>query len=91
MTLVQFMEHHGIPAQADFSSFDRTVLERSMQKCNMNRYPEIVGDPNGERCSGLVMCSCGWNYFQHPLDWRFLEYRDKAYLHILCDGRRVKL
>ena len=37
------------------------------------------------RASGSMKCSCGWEYRQHPNDENY------DFLHVLCNGDRVKL
>jgi len=71
--------------------FDRWALQQAMTRVGMAGYPEITGDPYGQRASGDCVCECGLAYRVHPLDWRERGYDGQAYLHILCDGRRVKL
>jgi hypothetical protein len=45
-----------------------------------------------KRAGGDVRCeTCGCVYYDHPLDPDALSFDDLPYLHVLCDGRRVKL
>lgn len=47
------------------------------------------------RSGGDVLCTCGWEYRLHPFDTEDGRYsgRDDGFdwLHVLCDGSRVKL
>jgi hypothetical protein len=87
--LVEAMaEKAGVPTDP----LDAWALKRAMQRCGMSEYPDVTGDPDGERAGGDCVCSrCGQSYYDHPLDWRVLGYGGQAYLQILCDGQRVKL
>lgn len=76
--------------KAEFGPIDRVVLRKAMYRCNMDRLPE----PNGvdERAAGDCICDvCGNAYLHHPLDWRLIGYGDVPFVHVLCDGSRVKL
>lgn len=71
---------------------DRYALTKAMQLCKMPKYPEVVGDPNGNRVSGDSECPiCGQFYYSHPMDWRLLGVGDLPFLRIICTGERVKL
>ena len=64
----------------------------AMNNCKLLSYPEVTGDPNGIRASGLSVCpQCHQNYFDHPKDWRLVGYSFVPFLRVLCDGTRVKL
>lgn len=78
-------------ALANFTQIEQTLLRKAMESCNMDMYPRVKGDPHGERCSGDMLCQCGREYRQHPMDWRVIGYGDVPFLNVLCDGRRVKL
>lgn len=79
-------------ALAEFGQFEGIAVDLAMKACQMTELPEPIGDPHGERCSGLMICErCGRSYNHHPADWRVIGYGDVPYLNILCDGRRVKL
>lgn len=66
--------------------------KRALKRCNLSALPAPIGDLDGERCSGLMVCSiCGQQYYDHPVDDRILGYDGIAYLHITCAGLRVKL
>ena len=47
------------------------------------------------RASGNVACTvCGKDYYQHPMDHSVLTRitgEAEPFLHLLCDGSRVKL
>lgn len=44
------------------------------------------------RASGDVVCNgCGALYREHALDWRYLSNDGEPFLHLLCNGRLVKL
>jgi len=44
------------------------------------------------RASGDCRCIvCGKKYLEHPMDKEDLSYDGSPFLHILCDGMRVKL
>ena len=67
-------------------------LVRHFARVGMSIYPDVVGDPNGERADGRCLCPvCGEEYAVHPDDWRLIGYGNVPFLVILCDGRRVKL
>lgn len=34
---------------------------------------------------------CGKRYIDHPMDLRSLSWQDEPFLHVLCNGDRVKL
>lgn len=79
-------------ARHEFGNVERIMLRRSMELCNMDELPAVVGSPSGDRASGEMICeTCGQEYFAHPLDWRIIGYGDVPFLNVLCDGRRVKL
>jgi hypothetical protein len=78
-------------ARREFGPIERACLQVSMERVHWSDYPEVSGDPNGERSSGDCVCTCGLPYYAHPLDWRVIGYGDVPFLNVLCDGRRVKL
>jgi len=79
-------------ARDRFGKVERIILGRSMERCGMEQYPPVAGDPNGIRVDGSMLCPrCGLAYFAHPLDWRVIGYGDVPFLTVLCDGQRVKL
>lgn len=44
------------------------------------------------RASGESICpTCSKKYYDHPLDQETLDYQDRPFLRILCNGLRVKL
>lgn len=60
--------------------------------------PDVVGSiptsPSIEmiRASGDVVCEiCGRKYYDHPMDEEQLSYDGRPFLHIGCDGKRLKL
>lgn len=84
----------GLDSQAkeEFRGVEKLALVRSMMLCEMEEYPPVKGNPDGDRCSGQLICSqCGLTYYAHPLDWRVIGYGGRPFLNIICDGRRVKL
>ena len=79
-------------ALKEFGPIQRTILYTRMKACGLESYPEVIGDPNGERCSGESICLiCQNPYRYHPQDYRLIGYGNVPFLRILCDGRRVKL
>lgn len=49
-------------------------------------FKQVQADPDFIRASGDVVCAvCGKTYFNHRVDGRL------TWLHVLCDGTRVKL
>lgn len=51
-------------------------------------------EPSGEdyRAAGDCLCElCGWEFWRHPLDHWELSYDGHPFLHVLCNGDRVKL
>jgi len=43
------------------------------------------------RASKDCICTCGLEFWRHPLDFWELSYADEPFLHVLCNGDRVKL
>lgn len=44
------------------------------------------------RVSGEATCeTCGLEYYRHPQDVYELSYQGEPYLHVGCDGMRLKL
>jgi len=44
------------------------------------------------RTSGDCLCKiCNKEYWRHPMDMFDLGYDNTPFLHVLCDGTRVKL
>lgn len=79
-------------AAVEFGTVERLQLKRAMEMCGMATLPELIGEPEGERCSGVMLCEkCQMAYMDHPLDWRLIGHGNVPFLNILCDGRRVKL
>lgn len=79
-------------ALREYGPVEREILARQMDSVEMTHYPDLVGDPNGERADGSMECEvCGKLYFDHPSDWRVIGYGNVPFLTVLCDGRRVKL
>ncbi len=46
---------------------------------------------NWYRACGDCLCECGHAYSLHPLDPDDLDWEGAAYMHVLCNGDRVKL
>ena len=79
-------------ALAEFGEVERLVLRKHMEIVGMIEYPQVVGDPHGERAMGECYCDrCNRPYFDHPPDWRVIGYGSVPFLNVLCNGRRVKL
>ena len=62
----------------------------------MNPFNRRAGESDTEveflRASGDVICEdCGKKYYDHPMDRENLDFNDGPFLHILCNGERVKL
>lgn len=53
--------------------------------------PTNRGDIPFYRASGDKICTCGRKYYDHPMDEKVLDYAGQPFLHILCNGDRVKL
>lgn len=84
--------NHQQPVPEPTDALDLWSLARAMEICGMTEIPAVMGDPNGTRASGDCVCDrCGQKFLKHPLDWRVIGYGDRPFLHILCDGSRVKL
>ncbi len=52
-----------------------------------------IPEPSGQeyRASGDALClECGHEIRLHPMDPNQLTYQDQPYLHVLCNGDRVK-
>ena len=43
------------------------------------------------RADGRCLCECGYEYFLHPLDPNDLDWQGNPFMHVLCNGDRVKL
>ena len=44
------------------------------------------------RASGDCICNwCGRNYYSHPMHMKKLDWNGDPYLHVLCNGDKVKL
>ena len=79
-------------ARDEFGHVERFVLRAAMEACGMEQYPAVAGDPGGERAGHNCICDqCHVPYYRHPLDWRVIGYGNRPFLHVLCDGHRVKL
>jgi hypothetical protein len=63
-------------------------------KCGKKAYLKRERDPKVVRASGDVICEiCGKKYYDHPKDgapWA-LSHDGRPFLHIACDGTRLKL
>jgi len=93
---IEFLESvfHSLDesAKEEFGPMERHSLTRAMERVGMKRYPKVTGNPSGERASGECVCAvCGKLFYDHPLDWRVIEYGNRPALQVLCDGQRVKL
>jgi hypothetical protein len=42
-------------------------------------------------CGDTVCDTCGKKYYDHPMDTEQLSYDGHPFLHIGCDGTRLKL
>lgn len=79
-------------ALVEFGEVERLTLAKHFELVGMDHYPDLTGDPHGERADGMTTCDqCGCTYFDHPPDWRVIGYGNVPFLNVLCDGRRVKL
>jgi len=55
-------------------------------------FKQIQGEPDYARASGKSLCEeCSKLYIDHPEDFGCLGYDNRPFLHVLCDGSRVKL
>jgi len=55
-------------------------------------FKQVQGSPDFTRASGKSQCSeCGKLYLDHPEDFGCLGYDNRPFLHVLCNGKRVKL
>lgn len=43
------------------------------------------------RAEGSCLCECGYEYRLHPPDPDDLDYQGNPFMHVLCNGDRVKL
>lgn len=76
--------------QENFRPADRWALKRAMKICGLTVLPKPTNDL--DRAAGDCICECcGEQYRFHPKDWRDTGYLMSPFLHILCDGTRVKL
>lgn len=94
-------DSYGIRTFRDFSiahcaiCAKRDVLcyfAREDQEIDWTRYQ--MGDIEFTRASADATCrNCGKPYRQHPMDRRpeAASYSGEPFLHVLCDGRLVKL
>lgn len=60
----------------------------------LDRYPFYDGhvQERDRRADGRCVCECGRAYWRHPFDMTTLSGIDGTpFLHLLCDGTRVKL
>jgi hypothetical protein len=78
-------------AAQEFRLIEQGILRQQMEYLGWEQYPDVIGNPAGERESGECLCECGKTFFEHPFDWRVIGYGNVPFLNILCDGRRVKL
>jgi hypothetical protein len=79
-------------ALANFRPMEERSLRLAMLRCGLKRYPDRSGPWEGFRASGQMVCEkCDCDYYSHPMDWRIIGHGNVPYLHVLCDGRRVKL
>ncbi len=84
------------PSMADLPF---AVIDEDMSKqASYERLKRWVQQPNIEvrrmfkRAGGDCICDqCGKCYYDHPFDTKQLSYDDKPFLHVLCNGDRVKL
>lgn len=55
-------------------------------------FKQVQADPDFFRAAGDCLCSvCNEPYRKHPYDMKTLAWHGEPWLHVLCDGRRVKL
>lgn len=55
-------------------------------------FKQVQAEPAFSRASGQSPCSeCGKLYFDHPEDFHALSHDNRPFLHVLCNGSRVKL
>ena len=60
-------------------------------KCGKKAYLKKE-EPEMIRACGDTVCSiCGKKYYDHPMDTEQLSYDGHPFLHIGCDGTRLKL
>ena len=86
-----FVDEVAEYAGEQFCPLSRVALIRALVRCCMTQYPTPTNG-EGERASGACVCRvCGEEFRNHPADWRLLGYHGCPVVHILCDGRRVKL
>jgi hypothetical protein len=77
-------------AVTNFYPFGKLAIKTALFRCGLRELPQF----NGEylHAAGDVQCeTCGQLYRSHPLDWRLIGYGGQPFVHILCDGTRVKL
>ena len=65
------------------------IVSKALSKRNTKSVPDFF------RANGNCICLiCGKEYSKHPFDYEFLADESLGsypFLHILCDGTRVKL
>ncbi len=54
-------------------------------------YPIAHNGSDFNRAGNCICDICGKEYRYHKMDWYELSYDKKPFLHVLCDGDRVKL
>lgn len=68
------------------------IAARGVSSLTVCAHPALP-DPSDEtvRAHGDTLCACGSDYRHHPFDYDVLSWQDEPFLHVLCDGLRVKL
>jgi hypothetical protein len=73
--------------EAHIGRFDKDTCTRLVEATEAE-----LGPPEEHRASGSVTCTdCGKAYRDHPLDLSQVSYDGLPFLHVLCNGERVKL
>lgn len=79
------MNHHWLNIDPLMKKFQ----ERAMSRLGWAGLPEATRE--WYRADGGAICSCGMSYREHPYDLNDLAYDGSPYMHVLCNGDRVKL
>jgi hypothetical protein len=68
------------------------IIWRGISPKTVHAHPALP-DPSTEtiRAHGDALCACGAPYRNHPYDYDVLSWLAEPFLHVLCDGLRVKL
>jgi hypothetical protein len=71
---------------------EQRLMEREIRRSlEAKLTPRPPASGRDYHAAGDCVCECGFAYRLHPMDLDELDWAERPYLNVLCNGDRVKL